>query len=50
MSVGTVGEQADNLEATRRAAAYQHCHGHCGVGVCQTLTLADVMVITKWFE
>jgi hypothetical protein len=28
LSIGTVGEQADNLEATRRAAAYQDCHGH----------------------
>jgi hypothetical protein len=28
LSIGTVGEQADNLEATGRAAAYQDCHGH----------------------
>jgi hypothetical protein len=28
LSIGTVGEQADNLEATRRAAAYQDCHRH----------------------
>src|SRR5262249_23279347 len=47
LSIGTVGEQADNLEATRRAAAYQDCHGHCGVGVCRTLTSADMMAITK---
>jgi hypothetical protein len=26
LSIGTVGEQADNLEATARAAAYQDCH------------------------
>jgi hypothetical protein len=50
LSIGTVGEQADNLEATRRAAAYQDCHRHYGVGVCQTLSSADVMAITKWFE
>src|SRR5262249_31747973 len=28
LSIGTVGEQADNLEVTDRAAAYQDCHGH----------------------
>jgi hypothetical protein len=50
LSIGTVGEQADNLEAVSRAAAYQDGQGHCGVGVCQTLTSADVMAITKWFE
>src|SRR5262245_13104433 len=27
LSIGTVGEQADNLEATARA--YQDCHEHC---------------------
>jgi hypothetical protein len=29
-SVAPIGEQADNLEAVRRAAAYQDCHGHVG--------------------
>src|SRR5262245_48852554 len=29
LSIGTVGEQADNLEATARAVAYQDCHEHC---------------------
>jgi hypothetical protein len=28
LSVAPVGEQADNLEAVRRAAAYQDGHGH----------------------
>jgi len=41
LSIATIGEQADNLEATARAAAYQDCHGHCklpmpafGLGCC----------------
>jgi hypothetical protein len=29
-SVAPIGEQSDNLEAVRRAAAYQDCHGHVG--------------------
>ena len=29
LSIGTVVEQADNLEATAGAATYQDCHGHC---------------------
>src|SRR5215467_12491173 len=28
LSIGTVGEQADNLGATARAVAYQDCHEH----------------------
>jgi hypothetical protein len=27
-SVAPIGEQPDNLEAIRRAAAYQDCHRH----------------------
>jgi hypothetical protein len=27
-SVAPIGEQPDNLEAIRRAAAYQNCHRH----------------------
>jgi hypothetical protein len=27
-SVASIGEQPDNLEAIRRAAAYQDCHSH----------------------
>jgi hypothetical protein len=30
LSVAPIGEQADNLEAIRRAAAYQDCHRHVG--------------------
>src|SRR5215471_3908976 len=29
LSIATIGEQAYNLEATARAAAYQDCHAHC---------------------
>src|SRR5215472_18856388 len=29
LSIATIFEQADNLEATARAAAYQDCHAHC---------------------
>jgi len=39
LSIGTVGEQADNLEATARAAAYQDCHGHCGLCIVYGRTL-----------
>jgi len=29
-SVASIGEQPDNLEAIRRAAAYQDCRWHSG--------------------
>jgi hypothetical protein len=45
LSIGTVGEQADNLEATARA--YQDRHEHCKLSHEQHATLpASVAVIT----
>jgi hypothetical protein len=36
-SVAPIGEQPDNLEASRRAAAYQDCHRHLATTVLDRL-------------
>ena len=46
-SVARIGEQPNNLEAIRRAAAYQDCHRH-NWGAWRGIAPAAVMVITKW--
>src|SRR5262249_25540008 len=46
LSIGTVGEQADKLEATARAAAYQDCHGHCKLPPEQHAALSASAAVT----